>query len=184
MEAWLHSFLPSAVDRVSGQLHALTTFSRERGRVGPGASLDTLEKREISCSCQESNPSSLVVHPIAQSLHWLQCCCNGFLLLQLMDGRKSVGGKLEVKVRIRNPILTKQVEQVQEKWLVIDHLQWSKMQCTVYTNVQWYLFTVHKIVFWVTSRQVNDLVQFPSFIVHINHTVIISCHLSASDFGS
>jgi len=28
-----------------------------------------------------------------------------------------------VKVRIRNPILTKQVEQVQEKWLVIDHLQ-------------------------------------------------------------
>ena len=40
-----------------------------------------------------------------------------------MDGRKSVGGKLEVKVRIRNPILMKQVEQVQEKWLVIDHLQ-------------------------------------------------------------
>ena len=40
-----------------------------------------------------------------------------------MDGRKPVGGKVEVKVRIRNPILTKQVEQVQEKWLVIDHLQ-------------------------------------------------------------
>jgi coiled-coil and C2 domain-containing protein 1 len=40
-----------------------------------------------------------------------------------MDGRKPVGGKLEVKVRVRNPIHTKQVEQVQEKWLVIDHFQ-------------------------------------------------------------
>lgn len=39
-----------------------------------------------------------------------------------MDGRKTVGGKLEVKVRIRNPILSKQVEEVTEKWLVIDRL--------------------------------------------------------------
>ncbi|RZF33991.1 hypothetical protein LSTR_LSTR006907 [Laodelphax striatellus] len=39
----------------------------------------------------------------------------------LMEGRKTVGGKLEVKVRIRNPIVTKQVEQENEKWLVIDH---------------------------------------------------------------
>lgn len=38
----------------------------------------------------------------------------------LLEGRKAVGGKLEVKIRIRNPIVTKQVEQVQEKWLVID----------------------------------------------------------------
>ncbi|GLG98933.1 Uncharacterized protein GBIM_05497 [Gryllus bimaculatus] len=38
----------------------------------------------------------------------------------LMDGRKAVGGKLEVKIRVRNPILAKQVEKVQEKWLVID----------------------------------------------------------------
>ena len=37
----------------------------------------------------------------------------------LMDGRKAVGGKLEVKLRLRNPILTKQIEKVQEKWLVI-----------------------------------------------------------------
>lgn len=39
-----------------------------------------------------------------------------------MDGRKTVGGKLEIKVRIRNPILSKQVEEVTEKWLVIDRL--------------------------------------------------------------
>ena len=37
-----------------------------------------------------------------------------------MDGRKSVGGKLEVKLRMRNPLVTRQVEEVQEKWLVID----------------------------------------------------------------
>ncbi|KAK3706678.1 hypothetical protein RRG08_009313 [Elysia crispata] len=38
----------------------------------------------------------------------------------LMDGRKTVGGKLEVKLRIRDPLKTKQVEEVKEKWLVID----------------------------------------------------------------
>jgi len=37
-----------------------------------------------------------------------------------MDGRRTVGGKLEVKIRIRNPILTKQIEQINEKWLIID----------------------------------------------------------------
>ncbi|KAL4236983.1 Coiled-coil and C2 domain-containing protein 1A [Mactra antiquata] len=38
----------------------------------------------------------------------------------LTDGRKSVGGKLEVKLRIRDPFKNKQVEEVKEKWLVID----------------------------------------------------------------
>ncbi|GFQ75638.1 coiled-coil and C2 domain-containing protein 1-like [Trichonephila clavata] len=37
----------------------------------------------------------------------------------LMDGRKACGGKLEVKLRIRDPLLVKQVEEVREKWLVI-----------------------------------------------------------------
>lgn len=43
-----------------------------------------------------------------------------FPCLKLTDGRKSVGGKLEVKVRIRDPFKNKQVEEVKEKWLVID----------------------------------------------------------------
>ncbi len=42
------------------------------------------------------------------------------LLLQLQDGRKSVGGKLEIKLRVRNPFINKQVEEVKEKWLIID----------------------------------------------------------------
>ena len=37
----------------------------------------------------------------------------------LMDGRRAVGGKLEVKVRIRDAVLTKQIEKTQLKWLVI-----------------------------------------------------------------
>jgi coiled-coil and C2 domain-containing protein 1 len=37
-----------------------------------------------------------------------------------MDGRKTVGGKLEVKIRVRNPIMSKQIEQINEKWVIID----------------------------------------------------------------
>lgn len=42
------------------------------------------------------------------------------LKIQLMEGRKSVGGKLEVKVRVRDPFKGRQVEESKEKWLVID----------------------------------------------------------------
>ncbi|XP_061182028.1 coiled-coil and C2 domain-containing protein 1-like [Saccostrea echinata] len=38
----------------------------------------------------------------------------------ITDGRKPVGGKLEVKLRIRDPFKSKQVEETKEKWLVID----------------------------------------------------------------
>lgn len=37
-----------------------------------------------------------------------------------MEGRKPVGGKLEVRLRIRHPILRKQVEQLEERWLILD----------------------------------------------------------------
>ncbi|XP_043468107.1 coiled-coil and C2 domain-containing protein 1-like isoform X2 [Leptopilina heterotoma] len=39
----------------------------------------------------------------------------------LMDGRKATGGKLEVKMRLRNPLLSKQIDQITDKWLIIDH---------------------------------------------------------------
>jgi len=46
---------------------------------------------------------------------------NRFIIsfLQLMDGRRPIGGKLEVKIRLRDPIIGKEVEQVQEKWTVL-----------------------------------------------------------------
>lgn len=36
-----------------------------------------------------------------------------------MDGRKATGGKLELRIRTRNPILTKQVVNESEKWLAL-----------------------------------------------------------------
>ena len=51
----------------------------------------------------------------------MHCCVA--VLVQLMDGRKTVGGKLEVKLRMRNPLVSRQVEEVHEKWLVIDRFE-------------------------------------------------------------
>lgn len=39
----------------------------------------------------------------------------------LMNGRRPSGGKLEVKVRVREPIIVKKVESVNEKWLIVDY---------------------------------------------------------------
>lgn len=38
------------------------------------------------------------------------------------DRKNMVGGKLEVRIRVRNPIITKQLEKRVGKWLLID---WS-----------------------------------------------------------
>ena len=38
------------------------------------------------------------------------------------DRKKMLGGKLEVRIRVRNPIITKQLEKRVEKRLLID---WS-----------------------------------------------------------
>ncbi|XP_077869814.1 coiled-coil and C2 domain-containing protein 1-like, partial [Saccoglossus kowalevskii] len=40
--------------------------------------------------------------------------------LKLMDGRKAAGGTIEIKVRIRQPLGSPEVEDIKEKWLVID----------------------------------------------------------------
>ncbi len=44
------------------------------------------------------------------------------LPLQVLDGRKATGGKLEVRVNIREPLSGVQLQPVTEKWLVIDPL--------------------------------------------------------------
>lgn len=44
------------------------------------------------------------------------------LLFQVLDGRKATGGKLEVRVKIREPLGGVQLQSVTEKWLVIDPL--------------------------------------------------------------
>lgn len=42
--------------------------------------------------------------------------------MQVLDGRKTTGGKLEVRVTIREPLSGVQMQPVTEKWLVIDPL--------------------------------------------------------------
>ncbi|XP_037042405.1 coiled-coil and C2 domain-containing protein 1-like isoform X2 [Bradysia coprophila] len=50
----------------------------------------------------------------------LETTCEIHDSFDIMDGRKANGGKLEVKIRIKNPILTKQIEHTEEKWLILD----------------------------------------------------------------
>ncbi|CAH1388380.1 unnamed protein product [Nezara viridula] len=64
--------------------------------------------------------SDSLVGTVNVKLQPLETKCTIHDSFDLMDGRKQVGGKLEVKLRLRHPIQAKEVQQVQEKWLIID----------------------------------------------------------------
>lgn len=49
----------------------------------------------------------------------LETVCTLHDTFPLMEGRKAVGGKVEVKLRLRNAVASNQVERVEEKWLVV-----------------------------------------------------------------
>ena len=49
----------------------------------------------------------------------LETACTLHDTFPLMDGRRAVGGKVEVLIKLRNAVVTKQVEKREEKWLVI-----------------------------------------------------------------
>ncbi|CAG0880169.1 unnamed protein product [Cyprideis torosa] len=59
------------------------------------------------------------VHVKLQPLETKSTLHDSFDLLQ---GKKSIGGKLEVRLRIRNPLQGKEVETESHKWLVIDRV--------------------------------------------------------------
>ncbi|XP_069051742.1 coiled-coil and C2 domain-containing protein 1A [Lepisosteus oculatus] len=61
-----------------------------------------------------------VVGTVQLKLEALESKCEIRELLEVLDGRKSTGGHLEVRVRIREPLGGQQLETVTEKWLVID----------------------------------------------------------------
>ncbi|GJQ67542.1 hypothetical protein Trydic_g8354 [Trypoxylus dichotomus] len=65
--------------------------------------------------------SDTLLGTVSVKLQPLETQCEIHDSFYLMDGRKKTGGKLEVKMRVRNPLLNKQVEQLSEKWLVLDH---------------------------------------------------------------
>lgn len=64
--------------------------------------------------------SDKLLATIGVKLQPLETKCTIHDSFDLMDGRKSVGGKLEVKLKVRDPLKNKQVEEVKEKWLIID----------------------------------------------------------------
>ncbi|XP_015266053.1 PREDICTED: coiled-coil and C2 domain-containing protein 1A [Gekko japonicus] len=55
-------------------------------------------------------------------LEALETACELREFLELLDGRRPTGGKLEVIVRLREPLSSQQLETTTEKWLVIDPL--------------------------------------------------------------
>ncbi|XP_076181781.1 lethal (2) giant discs 1 isoform X2 [Ptiloglossa arizonensis] len=64
--------------------------------------------------------SDSLLGTVTVKLQPLETQCELHDSFPLLDGRKPTGGKLELKIRLRNPILTKQVEQITDKWLIID----------------------------------------------------------------
>ncbi|KAB0797547.1 hypothetical protein PPYR_09097 [Photinus pyralis] len=58
---------------------------------------------------------------VTVKLQPLETRCELHESFDLVDGRKKVGGKLEVRLRVRDPLVTRQIEQLSEKWLVLDH---------------------------------------------------------------
>ncbi|KAM4749193.1 coiled-coil and C2 domain-containing protein 1A [Rhinophrynus dorsalis] len=55
-------------------------------------------------------------------LEALETSCEIREILEVMEGRRPTGGKLEVSVRIREPLTSQQLSSKTEKWLVIDPL--------------------------------------------------------------
>ncbi|KAL1513388.1 hypothetical protein ABEB36_002807 [Hypothenemus hampei] len=63
--------------------------------------------------------SDSLIGTVNLKLQPLETQCEMHDSFELMDGRRKTGGKLEVRLRLRSPIATQQVEQIQEKWLSI-----------------------------------------------------------------
>nr|XP_023013952.1 coiled-coil and C2 domain-containing protein 1-like isoform X1 [Leptinotarsa decemlineata] len=74
------------------------------------------------CSCCFSGffRSDVLIGTVNVKLQPLETQCEIHESFDLLDGRKKVGGKLEVQIKLRTPIVTQQVEHIQEKWLIID----------------------------------------------------------------
>uniref|UniRef100_A0A8C2ZMF0 Coiled-coil and C2 domain-containing protein 1B n=1 Tax=Cyclopterus lumpus TaxID=8103 RepID=A0A8C2ZMF0_CYCLU len=61
-----------------------------------------------------------VVGTAQLKLEALENQCDVREIIEVMDGRKATGGKLEVKVKIREPLTGVDLQPVTEKWLVLD----------------------------------------------------------------
>ncbi|KAJ8920967.1 hypothetical protein NQ315_015761 [Exocentrus adspersus] len=77
---------------------------------------------DIFCCYSGLFRSDSLIGTVNLKLQPLETQCELHDSFDLLEGRKKVGGKLEVRIRLRNPIVTQQVEQIQEKWLIIDQV--------------------------------------------------------------
>ncbi|XP_069794772.1 coiled-coil and C2 domain-containing protein 1B isoform X2 [Narcine bancroftii] len=53
-------------------------------------------------------------------LDMLETECEVREIVEIFDGRKSTGGRLELKVRIREPLSRQDMQTITEKWLILD----------------------------------------------------------------
>ncbi|XP_069737631.1 LOW QUALITY PROTEIN: coiled-coil and C2 domain-containing protein 1A [Phaenicophaeus curvirostris] len=65
-------------------------------------------------------PPDRVLGAAQLKLEALETVCEVRQILELLDGRRPTGGKLEVLVRLREPLGSQQLETRTERWLVID----------------------------------------------------------------
>ncbi|KAM9769730.1 coiled-coil and C2 domain-containing protein 1A [Menidia menidia] len=61
-----------------------------------------------------------VVGTAQLKLEGLENHCEIREIIEVMDGRKATGGKLEVRVKIREPLSGAELQPVTEKWIVLD----------------------------------------------------------------
>lgn len=87
-----------------------------------GTAVVKLDKLEVQSEVREivevrktrrSLRTTILVRPAAQLRS----------VFQVMNGRKPTGGRVEVKVRLREPLSGQDVQTSTERWLVIDHAQ-------------------------------------------------------------
>ncbi|XP_043913621.1 coiled-coil and C2 domain-containing protein 1A [Protopterus annectens] len=64
--------------------------------------------------------SERVIGTAQLKLDALETKCEIRDIIEILDGRKPTGGRLEVTVRIREPLTSQQLETVTEKWLIVD----------------------------------------------------------------
>lgn len=55
---------------------------------------------------------------ISLKLSDLETKCTIHEVIPFVEGRKALHARLEVKVKIREPFLAKQIEEIKEKWIV------------------------------------------------------------------
>ena len=69
-------------------------------------------------NCSGFLRSDNLIGTVLMKLNDLETKCTIHECSAWTQGRKVINGRLEVKVKIREPLLAKQIEEIKEKWIV------------------------------------------------------------------